>query len=437
MSRELFKVAIIGRPNVGKSTLFNRLIRKQHAITADTPGVTRDRIFQTVEWLGNHFEIVDTGGFSKTKQIAFQEAINGQVEIAIKQADLIIFLCSAKDGVTREDEIVADLLKKKTNQKILLVGNKADNIEKQADWIGSFYSLGFGEPLFISAIHGIGIGQLLETIVNLIPKNQSNLVLEGTKIGLIGKPNVGKSTLLNTLLHENRMIISEIAGTTRDSVDTKFIFHDKQYILTDTAGIKKNKQSLNDIEWYSELRSKLVINNSDLILLLIDPEQGLTNIDLKITKEIKDQMKPVVILINKVDKLALEQKNQILADIKQKLIFAPWIETIFISALEKVNVNKLFNLIEEIMNNYQQIIKTPYLNNWLMEIQSIKRPAKKNGRDVKLTYITYNGDRYPHFIVFSNRPQDIHFSYLRFLENQLRNVFNFRSIPIKISIIKK
>ncbi len=431
----LSTVAIIGRPNVGKSTLFNRLIQKRMAITSNLEGVTRDRLFYPVNWLGRAFNLIDTGGFSNNLQIDFQEEINAQVEIAIQEADLIIFLIDAKDGITKKDQFVAQKLKRIKNKKIIIAANKADNQELVIA-SSNFYTLGFGEVVPISSIHGIGISNLLDMIINFLPK-KDDYIIDELRIGIIGKPNVGKSTLINKVLNDNRIIVSNISGTTRDAIDSKVTFNGKNYILTDSAGLKKNKKSLNDIEWYAELRTNLTILNSDIILLLIDHTQQITVMDEKIMSIIKNEYKPVIVLVNKSDIMEKDQRQELELIIKNKFKFAPWINIIFISALKGKNIAKIFKEIEKIKENLNQEIKKANLNEFLMDIQMVKKPPRHNGIEVKMSYITYLNINFPHFIIFSNHPEYIHFSYVRFIENQLRNVFDFTNIPIKISFKKK
>ncbi len=437
MKNKIPTVAIIGRPNVGKSTLFNRLIQKRVSITLDKEGITRDRIFHKCEWLGKKFNLIDTGGFNINLNLEFQAEINKQIEIAISESEIIIFLLSQKDGITKGDNFVKNNLKRIKNKKIIVAINKSDNRDEVMNSY-NYYQLGFGEPIAISSIHGIGISDLLDKIISLIPESDYIEEEKITRIGIIGKPNVGKSTLLNAFLNDSRVIVSPIAGTTRDAIDTKIQYQNKEYILTDTAGIKKNKQSLEDVEWYAELRSKLSIYNSDIILLLVDPKQSITFIDEKIMGFLKDELKPTILVINKVDEVSQEQKLEIIESIKQKFKFSPWVSYLFISALNKKNINSIYGKVENIEIALNQKISINKLNSFLADIQLIKKVQRYNGILVKLTYITYKrNSKFPHFIIFSNHPDKIHFSYKRFIENQLRIVFDFEGIPIKLSFKKK
>ncbi len=431
MDKKLTSVAIVGRPNVGKSTLFNRLIQKRVSIMHDESGVTRDRIYHTCEWLSRKFNLIDSGGFSRNLNLSFQLEINTQVEVAMSEADVIVFLVSSVDGVTKEDLFISSILKK-LNKKIIVAVNKSDNLEMTLT-SANFYSLGLGEPIAISSIHGIGISNLLDSIIDELPKKQSPL-FEALRVGIVGKPNVGKSTLVNSLLNDERTIVSNVPGTTRDAIDTFLKIDGKNVVLTDTAGLKKNKKALNDIEWYAELRTNLTILNSDITILLIDKNQSISVIDERIMGALKDEYKPVIIAINKIDELSMEERKEAELDIRTRFKFAPWVPIMAISAINKKNINKLMNKVFEIEANRKMVINKSALNEFLMDIQMIKKPPRHNGIDIKFNYVTFSNNKFPHFIIFSNHPDWVHFSYVRFIENQLRNIFNLEGIPIKISI---
>lgn len=428
-------IAIIGRPNVGKSTLFNRLIRKKVSIIHDSPGVTRDRIYHICEWLGREFNLIDSGGLTRNLNLDFQAEINKQVYLAINEADLIIFLVSAKDGITKEDQYVAKELRK-CKKEIILVVNKSDNLNTVMN-SNIFFELGYGKSIPISSIHGIGISTLLDEIIRKIPENKIKIDDNIIRIGIIGKPNVGKSTLVNNILNDQRTIVSEIAGTTRDAIDTKLKFEDNEIILTDTAGLKKNKKNLTDIEWYSELRTQFTIINSDITILLIDKNQSITNIDEKIMGILKEEYKPVIIAVNKLDILDTNKQNDVKKELREKFKFAPWVPIIFISAKNGKNILKLIKKTIE-LNELRKInIKNSVLNDFLMELQMIKKPPRHNGIDIKLSYMFFLNTKFPHFVIFSNHPKLVHFSYIRFIENQIRNAFELEGIPIKISLKNK
>ncbi len=429
------KIAIIGRPNVGKSTLFNRLIQKRVSITSQIQGTTRDRIIHEVDWLGKKFDLIDTGGYSDRSEDMFQIAINQQVEIALEQADSIVFLVSFKDGMLREDLMIAKKLRQSQKPLILAI-NKVDNLEMSYQ-IDEFRRLGITTQIALSSIHGIGVSSLLDAMVTSLENIKPSINHDYKRIGIIGKPNVGKSTILNTLLRDNRVIVSEKAGTTRDSIDTLIKYHKQEYIFTDTAGLKRNKDALSDIEWYSELRTNQTIINSDIVLLMLDPTQDLTRIDEKILSILKEEYKPTIILVNKTDLLSLEQLNIFLEKVKSEFKFFNDPYIINVSALQNKKVNKIFEAIDSIFNSLAQEISISSLNNFLIDVQMIKKPPRHNGLNVKLSYVTYSNNKYPHFIFFSNYPQYVHFSYQRFLENNIKRALNFKGVPIKMSFRKK
>ncbi len=429
------KIAIIGRPNVGKSTLFNRLIQKRVSITSEIQGTTRDRIIHEVNWLGKKFDLIDTGGYSDRSEDMFQIAINQQVEIALEQADSIVFLVSFKDGMSREDLIIAKKLRQSQKPLILAI-NKVDNLEMSYQ-IDEFRKLGIATQIPLSSIHGIGVSALLDAMIASVSNLKSTINDDYKRIGIIGKPNVGKSTILNTLLRDNRVIVSDKAGTTRDAIDTLIKYHQQEYIFTDTAGIKRNKDSLSDIEWYSELRTNQTIFNSDIVLLMLDPTQGLTRIDEKILSVLKEEYKPTIILINKMDLLTSDELNAFLATVKEEFKFFNDPYIINVSALQNKKVNKIFDAIDSIFASLNQEISISSLNNFLIDVQMIKKPPRHNGLNVKLSYVTYSNNKYPHFIFFSNYPRYVHFSYQRFLENNIKRALNFKGVPIKMSFRKK
>lgn len=425
------KVVIIGRPNVGKSTLFNRLLGKKISITFDQEGVTRDRIYQKCFWIDKEFLLIDTGGYSKNNKISFQTDINSQIEIALKEADLILLVVSKNEGLLKEDRIIAkEILRLK--KPVILVINKADNLNEINLNLEKFYSLGIKDLFPISSIHGININNLLDKVIQNLNFKNLNEADDFLKIGIIGKPNVGKSTLLNKILNDERIIVSDKPGTTRDFVDTFININDKKYQITDTAGIKKNKKSLDDIEWLSELRSNFVIINSQIILLIIDYTQEISFIDQKILAILKSEYKPTILLINKIDLFKNDDYKNVKNEIKAKFKFASWVSFEFVSAKTGKNLDNIFNLVEKVWKNRHQEIKKSILNQFLNDIQILKKPPRHNGILVKLDYITYSNKEYPNFIIFSNYPQYIHFSYKRFIENQIREIFEFEGIPIKL-----
>ena len=424
-------VAIIGRPNVGKSTLFNRLIQRRLSITSDISGTTRDRLINKCEWLGRYFYLVDTGGYTSHYYDSFQASINDQVEIAIDNADIILLVVSSGQ-IMREDEEIANKIRRIKDKKVILVVNKIDNKEKM-DEISQFYNLGLGEPIGVSSIHGIGINDLLDSIVKDI--SQAVEILDKTpKIGIIGKPNVGKSTLLNKITKDDRMIVSEVAGTTRDAVDTRIKYKEQEYIFTDTAGIKKNKKTLNDIEFYAEIRANLTIETATIVLLLIDLSQGISKIDERLIGVLKDKKKPTIIVVNKADLLDPEDRKEELRNLEAHFDYATYMPIIFISAETGRNIPKLFEMFDKLEEERTREINKHQLNEFLIDLIFVKKPPRHNGIEVKLKYITFVKDVVPHFIIFSNKPEFLHFSYQRFIEKQIRIVFNLQNIPVKISL---
>ncbi|BDV03364.1 MAG: GTPase Der [Candidatus Hepatoplasma scabrum] len=429
------KVLIIGRPNVGKSTLFNRLLSKKISITFDQEGVTRDRIYQKCNWLNKEFLLIDTGGYSKKNKISFQNDINSQIKIALKEADLILMVVSKKENLLNEDRIIAkEILKYK--KPIILVINKSDNLNEINLNIDQFYQLGIKDFFPISSIHGINVNNLLDKIIqklNFINLDEKDDFL---KVGIIGKPNVGKSTLLNKILNDKRVIVSDKPGTTRDFIDTFISINEKKYQITDTAGIKKNKKTLDDIEWLSELRSNFVIINSQITLLIIDYSQDISFIDQKLLSILKSEYKSTILLVNKIDLYSGDDYKKIKDEIKRKFKFAPWVAIEFISAKTGKNLDNIFNLIEKVWENRHKEIKKSTLNQFLNDLQILKIPPRHNGILIKLNYITYSNKQYPNFVIFANYPQYIHFSYKRFIENQIREIFDFEGVPIKLTFRK-
>lgn len=424
-------VVIVGRPNVGKSSLFNRLIQKQLSITGEMEGITIDRIYHKCEFMGNHFNLIDTGGVLKKYTLPLQKEINSQVDIALNEAELILFVVDGRISPTKEDYYLAKKIKSNFSKKVICVVNKIDNKELEVNSY-EYLKLGFNDVVPLSTIHGININLLLENIVKNIDKrtDDENKLL---RIGIIGKPNVGKSTLLNTLFKDERVIVSEMPGTTRDSIDTLIEWNGKKYIFTDTAGIKKNKSSLSDVEWYAELRSNIVIINSDIVLLILDATSNVNFIDEKIIGSVKEKYKPIILLVNKLDLIDNKRKEEIKNQIIEKIKFASWAPVHFISAKKSLNLDEIFDYVEKIEKSKTISIKKSVLNQFLIDLQMIKSVPRYNGIEIKLRYITYAYNGYPHFIIFANHPEKIHFSYKRFIENQIRKYFDFEAIPIKIT----
>lgn len=428
-------VALIGRPNVGKSTLFNYLIGERKAIVEDTPGVTRDRIYGNTTWRGKEFTIIDTGGIEEKTGDVISEQIKIQSEIAIEMADLVLFITDVKQGITPDDREIA-LMLKKSKKKTILVCNKVDDFQKFANEMYEFYNLGMGEPEPISATNCKGIGDLLDKVYEELPEIKEEEDDDSIKVAVIGKPNVGKSSLINKILGENRLIVSNIAGTTRDAIDSKFENNYGKYVFIDTAGIRKHNKIEEDIEKYSIIRSKVAIERADVCILMIDANQGVTEQDTKIAGVAYESGKGIIIAINKWDEY--EKENGTVEEYKKqvynKLSYLNYAPIVFISAKTGQRVDKLFGLINEINENTRRRISTSLLNNVLAEAVSIVQPPTDKGRRLKVLYITQVSIQPPTFIIFTNSKKLFHFSYERYIVNKLREEFNFNGTPIRIII---
>jgi len=428
-------VALIGRPNVGKSTLFNYLIGERKAIVEDTPGVTRDRIYGNTTWRGKEFTIIDTGGIEEKTGDVISEQIKIQSEIAVEMADLVLFITDVKQGITPDDREIA-LMLKKSKKKTILVCNKVDDFQKFANEMYEFYNLGMGEPEPISAANCKGIGDLLDKVYEELPEIKEEDDDDSIKVAVIGKPNVGKSSLINKILGENRLIVSNIAGTTRDAIDSKFENNYGKYVFIDTAGIRKHNKIEEDIEKYSIIRSKVAIERADVCILMIDANQGVTEQDTKIAGVAYESGKGIIIAINKWDEY--EKENGTVEEYKKqvynKLSYLNYAPIVFISAKTGQRVDKLFGLINEINENTRRRISTSLLNNVLAEAVSIVQPPTDKGRRLKVLYITQVSIQPPTFIIFTNSKKLFHFSYERYIVNKLREEFNFNGTPIRIII---
>ncbi|AKX34447.1 GTP-binding protein EngA [Spiroplasma litorale] len=425
-------VAIVGRPNVGKSTLFNRIIREKKSIVEDVPGVTRDRLYGEAEWLTVPFILIDTGGIT-LQDTKFAKEIKMQAEIAIKEADLILFVLNYKDGICPEDNAVLKILYK-TNKPVILVINKYD---KKDDFNNAYeyMSLGMGEPVLVSSTHGIGVGDLLDKITENLPKANEVFDSKNVKVSVVGKPNVGKSSFVNSLLGEKRMIVSDIPGTTTDSVDSEIKFNDKVYTIIDTAGLRKKGKIYENLEKYSYIRSISSINKSDVVLLMLDVSLPITDQDSNIGGFAFEENKPIIIVANKwdlVEKKDSNSMNKKEEEIKSYFKYLSYAKILFTSATEKVRVNKIFELIDTINNNLKKRIKTSLLNEIFNKAQLINPSPKHNGGRLKIYYGSQVEAYIPTFVLFVNNPSFVHFSYKRFLENQIRQYFDFTGVPIKI-----
>lgn len=430
--REPF-VALIGRPNTGKSTLFNKISGKRISIVEDTPGVTRDRIITDTSWQGSSFFLVDTGGIEpKTDDIILTQ-MKRQADLAIDMSDVIVLVVDGRAGVTANDREVATMIRRSGKPCILAV-NKIDSYEIEY-LIYEFYELGLGDPIAISAEHGIGFGDLLDEIVEHFPENKKGIdEEERTRIAVVGKPNAGKSTLVNTLLGENRVIVSEISGTTRDAIDTVFTYENKQYTLIDTAGIRKKSKIYDDIEHYSIIRAIGAIERSDVCLLMIDALDGVTDQDVKIAGLIKDRYKAVIILINKWDlvKKGNNTMRDMEKDIRKSLYFLDFAPMIFISASEKSRTEKIMPEIESVLEEYSKRITTGVLNEIMGDAVMMNNPPVKGTKRMKIFYTSQVATNPPTFVIFVNDPALEQDSYTRYLIGKIRESFAFKGCPIKM-----
>lgn len=429
-------VAIIGRPNVGKSTLFNALAGERISIVKDHPGVTRDRIYADVKWLNTQFTLIDTGGIepdSKNKMFTYMRE---QAEIAIDTADVIIFLVDVRQGLVDADSKVADMLRR-SNKPIVLVVNKVDNFEKLMPDVYEFYNLGIGDPHPISATSKLGFGDMLDEVVKHF-KTTSNADDEDDRprIAIVGKPNVGKSSIVNKLVGENRVIVTDIAGTTRDAIDTPIRRNNKEYILIDTAGLRRKSRIKEDIERYSIIRTVAAVERSDIAVLVIDATEGVTEQDAKIAGIAHDRGKGIIIAINKWD--LVEKDNNTVKkytqDIREILSFIPYAEILFISAQTGQRLNRLFDIIEVVIQNQNLRISTGVLNEIMAEATALQQPPSDKGKQLKLYYITQVAVKPPTFVIFVNDKKLMHFSYTRYIENKIREAFVFAGTSLKFFI---
>lgn len=425
-------VAVVGRPNVGKSTIFNRIAGERISIVEDTPGVTRDRIYAHGEWLGKDFNLIDTGGIEISDQ-PFMTQIKQQAEVAIDEADVIIFLVDIKTGITAADEQVAQILYR-ANTPVVLAVNKVDNPELRSQ-VYDFYSLGFGDPYPISGVHGIGIGDLLDAVIANFPTNEAQEQDDSIRFSLIGRPNVGKSSLVNAILGENRVIVSNVAGTTRDAIDTKFTAADgTTFTMVDTAGIKKRGKIYENTEKYAMLRAMRAIDNSDIVLVILNAEEGIREQDKRIAGYAHEAGRGVIIVVNKWDLVdknthTLQSFETIIRQEFQYLSYAP---IVFVSAKTKQRLVKLPVLIRQVYTHHTKRVKSATLNDVLMDAIAANPTPTQNNKRLRIFYATQVAIQPPTFVVFVNDPDLMHFSYERYLENQIRQAFDFTGTPIHL-----
>lgn len=429
-------LAIVGRPNVGKSTLFNTLAGEKISIVEDHPGVTRDRIYADVTWLNHSFSMIDTGGIEMDSKDKMLKRMREQADIAIDTADVILFLVDVRQGLVDADFKVADMLRK-SGKPVILVVNKVDNFEKYMPDVYEFYNLGIGDPHPISAASKLGIGDMLDAVMELFDLEKIEEEEDDRpKIAIVGKPNAGKSSLINNLLGENRVIVSDVAGTTRDAIDTEIVYNGTEYVFIDTAGLRRKSKIKENIERYSIIRTVAAIERSDVVILMIDATEGVSEQDAKIAGIAHDRGRGLIIAVNKWD--AIEKDNHTVKEYTKKvrdiLSFVPYAEIIFISALTGQRTKKIFDLLETVIENHAMRIQTGVLNEILMEAVALQQPPSDKGKRLKLFYMTQVSTKPPTFVLFVNKKELMHFSYQRYIENRIRDTFGFMGTPIRIFI---
>ncbi|GGI31240.1 ribosome biogenesis GTPase Der [Staphylococcus chromogenes] len=430
-------VAIVGRPNVGKSTIFNRIVGERVSIVEDTPGVTRDRIYSSGDWLTHEFNIIDTGGI-EIGDAPFQTQIRAQAELAIEEADVIIFMVNVREGLTQSDEMVAQILYK-SKKPVVLAVNKVDNPEMRND-IYDFYALGFGEPYPLSGSHGLGLGDLLDAVASHFKDIVDDDYDDDTiRLSLIGRPNVGKSSLVNAILGEERVIVSNVAGTTRDAIDTEYTFDDQKYVLIDTAGMRKKGKVYESTEKYSVLRALKAIERSNVVLVVIDAETGIIEQDKRVAGYAHEEGKAIVIVVNKWDTVEKDSKTmkKFMDDIRQNFQFLDYAQIAFVSAKESARLQTLFPLINEASENHKKRVQSSTLNEVITDAISMNPTPTDKGRRLNVFYATQVAIEPPTFVVFVNDVELLHFSYKRYLENQIRHAFGFEGTPVHIIARKR
>ncbi len=426
-------VAIVGRPNVGKSTLFNALAGERISIVKDTPGVTRDRIYANITWLNTSFTMIDTGGIEPESSDIILSRMRDQAQIAIDTADVILFMTDVRQGLVDSDAKVADMIRR-SGKPVVLAVNKVDNYKNQIMDVYEFYNLGIGEPIPISAEGKQGLGDLLDEVMKHFP-SEADLTEEEDipKVAIVGKPNVGKSSIINRLLGENRVIVSNIAGTTRDAIDTKVVHNGQEYIFIDTAGLRKKSKIKEDLERYSIIRTVTAVERADVVLCVIDAVEGITEQDAKICGIAHDQGKGIIIVVNKWDAIEKNDKtvNKYAGDIRDILSFAPYAEITYVSAITGQRLPKLFDLIDTVLQNQTLRVQTGVLNEIITEAVAMQQPPTDKGKRLKIFYATQVSVKPPTFVIFVNDKKLMHFSYVRYLENRIREAFGFKGTSLK------
>ena len=429
-------VAIVGRPNVGKSTLFNALAGEMISIVKDTPGVTRDRIYADVTWLDKEFTMIDTGGIEPDSKDIILSQMREQAQIAIDTADVIIFITDVKQGLVDADSKVADMLRR-SGKPVVLVVNKVDNFDKYMADVYEFYNLGIGDPVPISAASRLGLGDMLDIVAENFPEGSAQAEDDDRpRVAIVGKPNVGKSSIINKLLGENRVIVSDIAGTTRDAIDTEILHNGKEYIFIDTAGLRRKNKIKEELERYSIIRTVTAVERADVVLMVIDATEGVTEQDAKIAGIAHERGKGVIIVGNKWD--AIEKNDRTMreyeSDIRQVLSYMPYAEIMYVSAATGQRLNRLYDMIDMVIENQTLRIATGVLNEIMTEAVAMQQPPSDKGKRLKLYYITQVAVKPPTFVIFVNDKELMHFSYTRYLENKIREAFGFRGTSLKFFI---
>lgn len=429
-------VAIVGRPNVGKSTLFNVLAGEMISIVKDTPGVTRDRIYADVSWLDRDFTLIDTGGIEPDSSDIILSQMREQAQIAIDTADVIIFITDVRQGLVDADSKVADMLRR-AKKPVILAVNKVDNFDKFMPDVYEFYNLGIGDPNPVSASSRLGIGDLLDAVVAYFPeKDKEEEEDERPRVAIVGKPNVGKSSIINKLLGENRVIVSDIAGTTRDAIDTEIVHNGKEYVFIDTAGLRRKSKIKEELERYSIIRTVTAVERADVVLMVIDAVEGVTEQDAKIAGIAHERGKGIIIVVNKWD--AIEKNDRTMREYEGKirniLSYMPYAEIMYISAKTGQRIQKLFDMIDMVIENQSLRIATGVLNEIMTEAVAMQQPPSDKGKRLKLYYITQVSVKPPTFVIFVNDKELMHFSYTRYLENKIREAFGFRGTSLKFFI---
>ena len=429
-------VAIVGRANVGKSTIFNRIVGERVSIVEDIPGVTRDRIYANASWLTRDFRVIDTGGI-ELEDASFTEQIKMQAEIAVEEADVILFVVNGREGITNEDMFVARMLQK-SRKPIILAVNKIDD-QIYRDNIYDFYNLGVGEPIAVSGSHGIGIGDVLDQIIQLLPEQKEEEVVDEIRFSIIGRPNVGKSSLTNALLGEERVIVSDIEGTTRDAIDTAFEKDGQKYRVIDTAGMRKKGKIYENVEKYSILRALSAVEKSDVVLVVIDGDRGVIEQDKHVAGNAHEAGKAVIIVVNKWDLVAKDDKTmqKMTRELREQFKYLDYAPIVFVSAKERKRTDLIFPLINEVYENSRKRVATSVLNDVLIDAQAMNPTTTFNGGRLKIYYANQVSVCPPTFVLFTNEPEYLHFSYKRYLENRLRESFGFEGTPIHIICRKR